>query len=290
MNEQEKINLTRQKLIEELKECRSKIKTQDKILKVIHPALLKIMVSTLKSELKIISNNQIQFDYPVIYAVNHTNSQDVPAVSEVIKDHYYVLAGSENLRLIEKLLFKLNGVIFVNRCNNSSRSNSKEEAINTLLGGNNLLIFPEGTWNVTPNEIMMNLNWGIVDISKVSGAPIVPITIDYVDNIRYANVGKPIQFDINAKKIDCINELRDAMATLRWEVWEKYKNFNYSEVTKEQFDLELQKAYKDYPKLDKEYEKNLILKKYTTYDEAFAHLKDINYNINNAYLLRKNNH
>ena len=144
-------NLMREDLIKELKCCRSQIKYNNKLLKMIHPMLLKIMVSTLKSELNIVSDNQIQFDYPVIYAVNHTNSHDVPAASEVIKNHSYVLAGSENLRLIEKILFKLNGVIFVDRSNNSSRGNSKEEAIKSLLMGNNLLIFPEGTWNVTSN-------------------------------------------------------------------------------------------------------------------------------------------
>ena len=80
------------------------------------------------------------------------------------------------------------------------------------------------------------------------------------------------------------------MATLRWEVWEKYKHYDRSEVSQEQFDLELQKAYSEYPKLDKEYEKKLVLRKYTTYDEAFEHLKHINYNLDNAYLLRKSNH
>ena len=283
-------NITREDLIKELKYCHSQIKYNNKLLKIIHPILLKIMVSTLKSELNLVSDNQIQFDYPVIYAVNHTNSHDVPAVSEVIKDHYYVLAGSENLRLIEKILFKLNGVIFVDRSNNSRRGNSKNEAIKSLLMGNNLLIFPEGTWNVTPNEIMMNLNWGIIDISKISGTPIVPITIDYVNNVRYTNVGKPIYFSKEENKLDCINKLRDQMATLRWEVWEKYKHYDRSEVSQEQFDLELQKAYSEYPKLDKEYEKKLVLRKYTTYDEAFEHLKHINYNLDNAYLLRKSNH
>lgn len=256
--------------------------------KFIHPLLLNIMKTTLKQKLVLFNDNKINYDGPVIYAVNHTNSHDVPAVSNAIKKHCYILAGTENLRLIERIMFHLNGVIFINRKNSERKNKSKDEIIKLLLEGNNLLIFPEGTWNISPNQIMLPLNWGIVEISKKADVPVIPIALEYYDDVYYANVGDTISFDIQETKQEGISRLRDSMATLRWEIWEKYNQVKRSDVSLESFNQELEKAYSEYKKLDKEYEKTLILNLNDNADQVFEHLKHLNYNQNNAFLLGKN--
>lgn len=256
--------------------------------KFLHPLLLNIMKTTLTQKLVLFNNKKINYEGPVIYAVNHTNSHDVPAISNVIKEHCYILAGTENLRLIERIMFHLNGVVFIDRKNSKMKNKSKDELIKILLDGNNLLIFPEGTWNISLNQIMLPLNWGIVEISKKSNAPVIPIVLEYFDDVYYANVGDAINFDIKETKEEGISRIRDSMATLRWEIWEKYKQTKRNAVSFKIFNQELEKAYSEYKKLDRGYEKTLILNFNDDAEQVFEHLKYLNYNKNNAFLLGKN--
>lgn len=294
LTEQEEQKLDRKELLtyyKNLIEYYNKIENTQKFTnfkKFIHPLLLNIMKITLKQKLVLFNDNKINYDGPVIYAVNHTNSHDVPAVSNVIKEHCYILAGTENLRLIERIMFHLNGVIFINRKNSERKNKSKDEIIKLLLEGNNLLIFPEGTWNILENQIMLPLNWGIVEIAKKANVPVIPIALEYYDDVYYANVGDAISFDIQETKQEGISKLRDSMATLRWEIWEKYSQVKRSDISLESFNQELEKAYSEYKKLDKEYEKTLILNLNDNADQVFEHLKHLNYNQNNAFLLGKN--
>ena len=41
--------------------------------------------------------------------------------------------------------------------------------------GVNMIMFPEGTWNMTDQQLIMNMKWGIIDIAKEANSQIVPI-------------------------------------------------------------------------------------------------------------------
>lgn len=294
LTEKEEAQLSREELLQyykELQEYYNGVKNKQKMSKLkktIHPLLVNIMRTTVKQKMILFNDNKIQYDEPVIYAINHTNSHDVPAASDVIKDHCYILAGNENLRLIERIMFKLNGVIFINRQDKTAKNTSKDEAIKVLLSGNNLMIFPEGTWNTSENKIMLPLNWGIVEIAKKADVPVVPIALEYLDDVYYANVGDPIKFDVSETKQNGINRLRDSMATLRWQIWEQYKYIDRENISLEEFEQELEKAFNDYKKLDRNYEKQIARPDGVPAEEVFKHLQYIKYNQNNAFLLGKN--
>lgn len=293
LTEEQEKKLTHEELVSyytNLKNYYKSINNSQKFIrlkKILHPMLLSIMRTTVKYEMELFGDFP-KITYPVIFAVNHTNCHDVPAVSDVIKSHCYILAGSENLEMIDKVMFNLNGVVFINRKDKKQKKDSKDEVIKLLVEGNNVLIFPEGTWNTSENKIMLPLNWGIVEIAKKADVPVVPIVIEYMENVYHANIGEPIKFDIAETKSDGIERLRDSMATLRWQIWEKYSNARRDEVSLEKFNVELKKSFNEYKKLDRFYEQQLILKDGISYDEAFAHLKVIKYDQNNAFLLGKN--
>lgn len=294
LTREEETKLSREELINyyvKLREYYKNEQNNQKLLglkKAIHPILLQVMKTVLNKDLIIFNKEMPKIEGPVIYAVNHTNCHDVPAISQVIQNHMCILAGAENLRFIDKTLFNLNGVVFVNRDNKNSKHSSKEEVIKVILNGNSLLIFPEGTWNISENKPMLPLNWGIVEIAQKTDVPVIPIALEYQGDKYFANIGDPIYFDIKEDKKEGITKLRDALSTLRWEIWEEYNHDLRENVSINDFNQKVKANYDEYEKMDRNYEKSLILKDGPTAEEAFQHLKTINYNKKNAFLLGKN--
>lgn len=45
--------------------------------------------------------------------------------------------------------------------------------------GKNLLIYQEGTWNMTPSKPMLPLNWGVIEFAKSASVPIIPLVAEY---------------------------------------------------------------------------------------------------------------
>lgn len=98
-----------------------------------------------------------------------------------------------------------------------------------LRDGGNVLYFPEGTWNLTPHLPLNKCYYGIIEVAKEADAIIIPIGIEQYGNEFIAKVGK--NFDVGRytpfgkqdrreiQKI-AIRDLRDELATLKWEIWE----------------------------------------------------------------------
>lgn len=157
---------------------------------------------------------------PVIYAANHTNVHDVPVICKAIKEHVHVIAGDEVRNDINGLVFTLNGVDWVSRANEKSRFLAKEASIRRTCNDLSYLYLPEGTWNTTESELMLPFNWGIIDNAQKCGHPIVPVVLEYTDDVCYVKIGSPIYISIYDDKLEAINKLRDTMATMRWQIWE----------------------------------------------------------------------
>ena len=256
--------------------------------KLLHKPLLLLMRSKRNFNLKIMGEiNLTKINCPAIFVVNHTNSHDIPVASEVIKKPHHVLLGKQPLESIDKIAFWLNGVIWVDRKNKASKAQSKEKIISVLKNGTNILMFPEGTWNRSPNKIMLPLFWGVIDIARESGAPIIPIILEYTPKVCYAKIGEPIYIQPNAEKSNEINLLRDKMATLRYELWEAQPITHRSDLDNDYFKNILQSAVNEYPKLDLEYETSVVRKEYEEYTEAFEHLNNIQPNLRTAFLFNK---
>ena len=226
-----------------------------------------------------------------IYVVNHTNGNDFPTAAQVIKHHFYILADfTMQYDKGVDILNRLNGTVYVDRKSRESRASAKEKLLYVLQNNKNILLFPEGTWNLSPNKLMLPLNWGAIDISIKSQKPIQPIVIHYNENKAYVMIGAPIHPDINNGKGENIGILRDTMSTMMWELLELDPVCKRDNISDDYYDKWLEMQLNTYKKLDLEYETSVIIKEYDTADDVFLHLKRIKPTLYNAFLFNKRNH
>ena len=144
---------------------------------------------------KIIGKENIPKEGPIIIAANHKHLMDQcgPIISTKRVIHY--MAKKEYFdKKSTAWFFKMAGCIRVDRTIHDDVA--KSEAINVLLDGKALGIFPEGTRNRT-KEFLLPFKFGCVSMAKKTDAYIVPIGIsgDYKfrsKNLVY-NIGKPFK-------------------------------------------------------------------------------------------------
>ena len=268
----------------------SKIKI--KLHKIIHPVLLKTVGTKIKYKITKENDYEAIAGMPIIFAINHTNSHDAPIAYSAIKKHGYILAGKQPLERIDELFFKLNGSIFVDRKCKEDSTLSKEAAIEYLQKNQNIIIFPEGTWNTSENQLMLNMKWGIIEIAQRGKAQIIPVVLEY-DNLNKkcaVKFGKTLVFDQGSDKKEGIETLRDSMATLKWELFEKKGITPREQIDENAFKKEIEESYREYPKLDVEYEKTIVFKKDIDPEDVYAPVKKIGMNRKNAFLYGKNVH
>ncbi len=219
-----------------------------------------------------------------IYAVNHSCKFDIPYVCEAINRHCYVLVGKQPLYLMDRILFFLNGVIWVDRkCRNSKRKSMKE-MINVLNNGGNILLFPEGTWNLTQSKPMLPLYWGIIDLARATQRPIMPIVLEYNKNDCIISFGQCLNIAESDDKSSKIKELNNIFASLKWQIWEKNTSLANSAYEWEKI---VKQRLSQYPKLDYDYELSCIRKEYDDVLTVYKHLNNITPRLENAFLFNK---
>lgn len=196
----------------------------------------------------------------VIYAVNHSCKDDFPLTCAAVGRHMYVLVGRQHLRLIDRIGFCLNGVIYVDRKDKANRKTAISKMKSLLGKGYNLCIYPEGTWNLAASKPMLPLYWGIITIAGEAKVPIVPVIMEYRGEDCYVKFGLPMYIRENDDKKDKINELTDSMATMKWEIWEMFPVVSRGSIDKDEWTREVKRRLEEYPWLDYEYEKSCVLK------------------------------
>jgi len=234
-----------------------KIDLPDKIRKLIHPFLLKLMPQKRNFPIEIL-NNMPEKKENVIVAINHSCIHDLPIANEVVREHLYILLGKQSMELIDRIFFFLNGVVYVDRKSKKNKKKSLQKMLKILQGGKSLLMCPEGTWNLTPSKPMLPLNWGIIDLAKQTGVPIIPLILEYHPDCCYAKYGEPIYINKEMDKQTGIEQLEEAMATLKWDIWEMFPVQKRTEEMKAEFEEMVQKRVAEYRKFDYEYEMSVV--------------------------------
>ncbi len=245
-------------------------------------------------------------DTPVIWVANHSFKDDVLASVLAAYRHTYILFGSlpNFFGTFDGITAWLNGVVLTNRKVANSRKASIEKSINVLGNGTDLLMFPEGTWNKTPNKLLLDFFPGVYRIAKETGAPVVPI-IHYCEdptnqkkkNKIHTVICDPIKIDDLSEK-DALELLREVMGT-----WYFLLMQRYGQITREKllsdfdpilyWEEQLKKRVLTTSRYDKEIElssdfrnKNIILP-----EDVFApvaDLKEVNKNNIQEFLFASN--
>ena len=298
----------------------------------IHPFLRLLSKTKLKykvQKMNSLSAKVLNLDSkrPIIFVCNHGTSFDAPIALGAIKEHTYLLVGKQPLESVDEAFFNLNGTIFVDRKDKDDMQLSKDAIIELLGKKKNILVYPEGTWNMTDSNLMHEMKWGMIEIAMCANALIVPLALDYDYDTRVCKYKFGEAFDVNeltlqegqeikipqyseklntyiAKKgdtlyeialkgavdlkdlIKCnqinsilkegIDEVRDRMATLRWDLFETRQTVERKNIDIEKEREKIMHSVEEYPKLDYEYEKSVVFHSMSTPDEVFEPIRNLN--------------
>jgi len=207
----------------------------------------------------------------------------------------YMLNGSisQVFKSFDGITAWLAGMVLVDRTDKGSRASAVSKLVRALELGSSVVIFPEGTWNKSPNELISGLFSGVYDVAKKSGALVVPIAT-YRNGKRSYGISEEA-FDIcQYGKEKGMQILRDKMATMQYELMDKYgvcsrKDFPYGQEAdtywKDFIDgLMAEVEFYDYEvELHTKYRPQGI----TSPKEAFVFMENLIPNRNNAFLFRR---
>lgn len=259
-------------------------------------AIIKIEKKLEGFSTEILSDESTKGPRPRVYAVTHVARFDIEAAVEAAKEDAFIMWGDpgELYRSPERIFLEMIGMIFVDTDNKEDRHISLETMVKTLKQGGNIIIFPEGAWNITENEVVMKLFTGVIEGAIRGGADIVPVAVEKDQNNKYyVKVGKNIDTSTMSleNKREEADQLRDVMATLKWGIWEHIEKEQGLGIRKDMpydaSDQFLNSIMKDSDNgyTVEEIERTRYQDRTTTApDDAFAHLLDINRNENNAFL------
>lgn len=231
---------------------------------------------------------------PVIFAATHGFREDVEHTVVMTNRQAYVLNGSlpQVFKTFDGITAWIAGMILVDRDSKESRAASKDKMVYALKLGASIIMYPEGTWNKSPNQLVSGLFSGIYDVAKESRALVVPIA-------TYRNGSKAYgimeaAFNISEyDKATGIMLLRDKMATMQYEMieaygkckrsdlpygkaadayWKKYIDDLMAEVKFYDYEMELHTKYRE--------------KGVTSQEEAFGFMDKLIPSKDNAFLFR----
>lgn len=268
-----------------------KIIRKDRLLKLLHPIMLKALASQSKFDLTI--EGKIPENQQCIFIANHYGYHDAPTAAKIIGKHVYVLVSDIDRNTLGGVAFNLNGVVWINRLDKTDRLRARNEILAHLRAGHDMLMYPEATWNLTPELPMLPMNWGVVKLSRESGVPICPIYVFFTGKECHAKIGE--MFFPTGNAIEDISALRDQMATLFWDLLEQEPMEHRADIRPDEHERDIAERYKDYPRTYKDpdavrrYEETLIYrpKGLVTHEEAFEHLARIRPTMGNAFLFKK---
>lgn len=146
---------------------------------------------------KVYNKENLDVEGPVIYAGNHIHLMDQCNVIINTKRVITYMAKKEYFDSVKtRWFFKMVGCIPVDRSVHDD--DAKNSALDVLMSGGAIGIFPEGTRNKTESKLLP-FKFGCVSMAKKTNASIVPIAIagDYKfrsKNLRVC-VGKSFKID-----------------------------------------------------------------------------------------------
>ncbi len=196
--------------------------------------LMKIDFFFKGQHLHIIRDDRKRTARPVIYCPTHIGGADVEMSVVAVKSPCWVTIGDpmELYKNLDGMLLQMNGYIPLDVLEKEDRKAAKAQMKALLEKNSSLLLFPEGTQNLSPNAILGHLYAGAVELAILCGAEIVPIAINREDKDYYVAIGENISYDgcLLEERFKLTDELRDHMATLKWELIEQFPQVRRKDI------------------------------------------------------------
>lgn len=193
--------------------------------KMFYPVFAKFLTldRIFRKQTIIVFGNQKKYKDKVIFASTHIGENDLENIYEVLQHGCWWFVGDPCIlyKDISGLLLYLNGCILLETTDKDDRHIAFLRALELLKNGGSLLIFPEGARNGSENLPVMALFQGTARMAIEANAPIVPIAIEQYDKRFVINFGTAIIPEDFSDSIALTQELRDALASLKWEIWER---------------------------------------------------------------------
>ena len=174
-----------------------------------------------KQTIKILGEPQ-KHDGQVIFACTHIGGEDLERIYEALGRGCWWFVGDPCVlyKDISGLLLHINGSVFLETLDKTDRHIAYLRAVEVLNGGGSLMIYPEGARNGTENVPVWPLFQGAAKMAMEAHVKIVPVGIEQYDKRFVIKFGQ----ELHPEDYDCHTELtqtlRDALATLKWDIWE----------------------------------------------------------------------
>lgn len=260
--------------------------------KKIHPILRKILRIkrfVMGQTITVVDDKSITDNRTVIYAVTHIGKYDYEMISETLRNYFYSFAGDWELMYgtIDDYYMRVSGVIYIDTEDKEDRKNAYRYAVKALKQGIPVMWFPEGIWNLSESLPMLHLYPGLINAAEEAGVEIVPVAVDQRGKDFFINIGRNI--DVNNVDGDKVEYLRNTLATLKWEIWEKHELVERKQIPENYYEKFLEERFKEWPQFNinivkhREFRPRGIVER----QEAFAFMENLIPSKANAFLFRK---
>ena len=234
---------------------------------------------------------------PIIFASTHIGGADIETAFEAIKTPCWLLLGDPRdiYRNFTGFLLDLNGVICFDTLHKQDRIIAKERMANLIRKRGNILMYPEGAWNIFPEILVMHLYAGAVRLAIECGALIVPLAILRDKNQYYVSIGEEIDYAGCSveESVPLTNLLRDIMATMKWNLMEIAPSINHENLSDAYYKAFLNEIFADQSttySIQDVYDTIFVPNNHVPYEEVFEHLTELSISRDNAFLLNKRLH
>lgn len=272
-----------------------------KIRQLAHPLLLGALhIYHMAKRIRIKTNGSVpKARRPMIFAVSHIGMYDVEVVLQAIQKHVYMLSADEEAmyRTFDGWFFDVNGVIYVDPEDKADKKVSVETAVKYLAKGRSLLWYPEGTWNLSQNYVILPIHYGIIEVAVRTNAVIIPIGLEQYDRAHSidfsVNIGDAFDLKEHLKgelttdqKIALAEMLRSDMAKLKLDAWEPASR---ASIDPNYWNTFVAKRLAEWPHytMDIIHRREFNPQGFTSPNEAFEHLSHLIPCKENAFLFRK---
>lgn len=259
-----------------------------------------------------------------IFAINHHQGDDIVIGANVVNKSAYIVFGNKYLALdtTNGLGLWAYGMILLDRDNKTNRHNTYDKMKYVLEHGGNIIIYPEGYWNLddngeaderhgadghnSENWLIQDFNIGIFRLAQETGCEIVPTVLHYDEHgkkVCYGRRGKAFAVHPDDDVFEKKEHLLTIMRTMYYEMMEKYSSYERAVLESngqsiyEQWAELKKKLVKDCDidhtgyHLDLADEKRIgkakVANPVTTQEDAFSHLQHLKLCKENAFLFNK---